>query len=288
MNRLFALAALAFVIVVPSFSLAQTDVARAGLAWVLGYRGHPAGDVLSDKRTSSLIRARIPANLSGRLLDSLGGPPDSVVVVDQRFVSVSACAPRFCLIKGLFWVDIARGVELGAVFDGDQETLTLGSNAFSGKALPSEGKKALLAWMSSKALRPTKSEENHRGPLDDDPTWFKSIQFVDAKNEITDLNPFDFAPKVGPSYDCAKASTAIERRICSDWELSELDFDLSRLYLRIRDGFINAIAHEQLISMQRDWLKTRDTECTKAADLRSCLLTKYRERTQELRDWSKR
>ncbi len=34
----------------------------------------------------------------------------------------------------------------------------------------------------------------------------------------------------GPSFDCSKATTAVERMICADTELSRLDLELDRLY----------------------------------------------------------
>ena len=64
-----------------------------------------------------------------------------------------------------------------------------------------------------------------------------------------------------PSFDCAKASTAVERMICADPQVAHLDLALALAYRRMSRA-------ER--SDHRLWLKTRD-ECT----TRDCLLVEY-------------
>jgi uncharacterized protein len=76
------------------------------------------------------------------------------------------------------------------------------------------------------------------------------------------------------SFDCSKAATAIEKRICSDKELSDLDSQLGQSYKRL----LAALDKEQqkiLKESQKEWLASRN-EGT------DTLSTFYRERIAEL------
>jgi hypothetical protein len=56
-----------------------------------------------------------------------------------------------------------------------------------------------------------------------------------------------------PSFDCAKASTTAEKRICANPELAALDRDLSQLYLAVRNP-----ANEMGLRLdQLAWMKAR-------------------------------
>lgn len=77
-----------------------------------------------------------------------------------------------------------------------------------------------------------------------------------------------------PSFDCIKASTAVERMICTDKELSELDQALAKNYKHRTAEGANADA---LKSSQRQWLKERD-KCATAL----CLSELYTRRIGEL------
>jgi len=68
----------------------------------------------------------------------------------------------------------------------------------------------------------------------------------------------------GPSFDCAKATTTIEKMICADAELSRLDLELGRLY---EIALKQAPKPERLLKQQRTWLKERD-RCADVAGLR--------------------
>jgi uncharacterized protein len=85
-----------------------------------------------------------------------------------------------------------------------------------------------------------------------------------------------------PSFDCAKASSDVEKLICSDAGLAELDRSLADLYHRVLE---NTPKGEQklLKAEQRGWVKGRD-DCWKADDLRDCVAGEYRARIDELKD----
>ena len=93
------------------------------------------------------------------------------------------------------------------------------------------------------------------------------------------------APALGASFDCAKASTEIERAICGDAALSELDSALGAAYLEARS--IPRIKDE-VTKEQRKWIKTRNESCQgeqlkSHVSLAACLQTQTMLRVMELR-----
>ncbi|MFC1568051.1 lysozyme inhibitor LprI family protein, partial [Pseudomonadota bacterium] len=77
------------------------------------------------------------------------------------------------------------------------------------------------------------------------------------------------------SFDCNKASTKVEKLICSDTEISKLDEELSKAY----SGALKKSSDEQSFKRgQRDWLIERNT-CSNI----ECLKRKYIQRTNLLK-----
>lgn len=74
--------------------------------------------------------------------------------------------------------------------------------------------------------------------------------------------------KPGPSFDCAKATTKVEKMICADAELSKLDADLDRVY---GEALRKASDPPTLKKQQRGWLKERN-RCERT----TCLADQYR------------
>jgi len=72
------------------------------------------------------------------------------------------------------------------------------------------------------------------------------------------------------SFDCAKASTFVEKAICTDKQLSSLDDQLAGLYKAARAANVNAATVE---ADQKVWLSSRD-QCIDAA----CLKKAYADR----------
>jgi uncharacterized protein len=75
---------------------------------------------------------------------------------------------------------------------------------------------------------------------------------------------------LGASFDCAKASSPIEKNICADKQLSELDEALSAAY---KSALANAADPQAVKGRQRAWLteernKCQDTPCLKNAYLK--------------------
>ena len=102
-----------------------------------------------------------------------------------------------------------------------------------------------------------------------------------APAPVQTQTPTEAAPaaaETGPiaaSFDCAKASSAQEKMICSDRELARLDVELSAVYRKAREAATDAKA---LQNEQLQWLKATRKACSDKA----CLAEAYKSRTAEL------
>jgi uncharacterized protein YecT (DUF1311 family) len=240
--------------------------------WVLGYQGKSTNEFSWDKRTAGLVNTRVPPALSDDVLTALGGPPDPVVVVDGRYVSMSACRPHSCTEKGFLWVDTKTGVGLGAYYVSD--TLRLGSNGMSADHIPVQARQALVAWLTDHDLQTASAELIGRSAerVTLDATHFS------AKEKFR-------APPTGPAFDCRLAANDIEKTICSDAALSAQDMALNELYNTVRLGNSTTVARDQLRTLQRDWLKNRDRVCAAAGSVAACLKDQYAAQSDRLNNW---
>ncbi|QJD91246.1 DUF1311 domain-containing protein [Duganella dendranthematis] len=77
------------------------------------------------------------------------------------------------------------------------------------------------------------------------------------------------------SFDCAMASTAIEKRICTDAQLSDLDTQLSQSY---KKTISSAADVDSVKAVQRAWITTVRNKCQDA----TCLKDAYSARIAQL------
>ena len=82
------------------------------------------------------------------------------------------------------------------------------------------------------------------------------------------------ADVTGPSFDCKKASTKIEKAICDNDRLSKLDYSLSILYKKARENNVD------VKSDQRKWLG-KSNKCL-GKEIVSCLERLYLQRIKKL------
>ena len=89
------------------------------------------------------------------------------------------------------------------------------------------------------------------------------------------------------SFDCNKASTSVERAICNDKALGELDAALGS---ELKDVISNATPEQRtdFLRDQRQWLKYRNQHCAPAAlnageSLPECLAALYQDRIANLK-----
>ena len=76
---------------------------------------------------------------------------------------------------------------------------------------------------------------------------------------------------ISPSFDCSKATTSVERMVCENEELSQLDTKLSKIYKSFY------LLTKEMKEDQRAWIKQRD-KCQDSA----CIQKLYRQRVEEL------
>jgi uncharacterized protein len=92
-----------------------------------------------------------------------------------------------------------------------------------------------------------------------------------------------FAQGSGASFDCAKASTAIERTICKEPELAKADRDMAAAFAAL-EGKLSGPAKEALVKDQQQWIADHNRACTTDTDgIAPCLKTRYAARTANLR-----
>jgi uncharacterized protein len=84
------------------------------------------------------------------------------------------------------------------------------------------------------------------------------------------------------SFDCTKAKTSVEKAICGNFELSNLDEELARKYkVAIQEHPLP----DYIRSRQRDWLSL-NAYCDRSKFL-TCLIDNYKERIKQLSDINK-
>ena len=82
------------------------------------------------------------------------------------------------------------------------------------------------------------------------------------------------------SFDCAKASTRVEKLICSDSELASLDIELANVYANTRNS-LDTGGKKALLNEQRKWID----EYNQCAD-KFCVQQQMQERIRALQNYS--
>lgn len=88
---------------------------------------------------------------------------------------------------------------------------------------------------------------------------------------------FGASPATGPSFDCHKAQSFVEKSICSDEALAALDLRMSEAFKSVVSQSAPATS---LRAEQREWIKVRDA-CTEIA----CIKASYESRLGVLESW---
>jgi uncharacterized protein len=72
---------------------------------------------------------------------------------------------------------------------------------------------------------------------------------------------------IAASFDCVKAQSAVEQKICGNMEISVLDSRLSKLYATVLEKLTDA-EKKKLVAEQRHWLQKSRNVCAKEACLK--------------------
>jgi uncharacterized protein len=103
------------------------------------------------------------------------------------------------------------------------------------------------------------------------------------------------APVKAASFDCTKASQAIENIICDNGELSSLDEQMAAIYKQALEG--SGDLRSSLVAVQQRWLRDRIRACRLAQGLpqgleleaaTECIRAGYKSRVAELSAWPSR
>lgn len=98
------------------------------------------------------------------------------------------------------------------------------------------------------------------------------------------------AAEKGPSFDCGKAATDVEKAICDDRDLSRLDRDLGAYYQAALKMLVaKPQIRKEVADAQLAWIRKRDETCRlpvghtrKTVPLLPCLRNTYEERLMAL------
>ncbi|WP_266150844.1 hypothetical protein ISN76_19130 [Dyella halodurans] len=100
------------------------------LTWLLPSKGASASGILFDKRFDHLLARSVPKisiylgmskskapppPLRSSVWEVMGGPDQSLVETDGRYVMLSSCRLHSCDEKGFVWIDTAQGAVIGGV-----------------------------------------------------------------------------------------------------------------------------------------------------------------------------
>lgn len=89
--------------------------------------------------------------------------------------------------------------------------------------------------------------------------------------------------QTGPSFDCAKASMAVEKAICRDAGLAAADRTMAETYKQLFDKLVGA-ARDELQKDQARWLAGRNRACSDGAvEVATCLKNRIENRLANLR-----
>ena len=95
--------------------------------------------------------------------------------------------------------------------------------------------------------------------------------------------------KIYPSFDCTKATTEVEKLICSDDELAKLDVEMNKSYHAFMKTLDEKYYRDKLKKKQREWLKDiTKAPCFSNTDKVTCLKNIYAFRTHQLTSWTER
>lgn len=87
------------------------------------------------------------------------------------------------------------------------------------------------------------------------------------------------------SFDCAKATASIEKLICRDSQLAQMDVELMRLYRLALTDEHAVPPPDKVVIDQKFWLHARD-QCASAPEPKACTIASYAERAHQLRQGS--
>jgi hypothetical protein len=103
----------------------QNPVPSAQLSFLTGFDGHPAKELMKDKRFKDLLKSEIPRteyhygsdmSLGDALKEALDGSPQPVEIRDGRYLTAAGAQGPYLSGRGLLWIDMQQGIFLGGFY----------------------------------------------------------------------------------------------------------------------------------------------------------------------------
>lgn len=106
----------------------------------------------------------------------------------------------------------------------------------------------------------------------------KHSHFVSVSALLLSFTQPDLQAAASPSFNCQKAASVVERAICSDEILADLDQQLGKIWKSFLSAFNDADMKAQMRQEQSAWVTSRN-QCQ--ADI-NCISTAYKQRLNAL------
>lgn len=92
-------------------------------------------------------------------------------------------------------------------------------------------------------------------------------------------------PILKTSFDCAKARASVEKLICRDPQLTQMDIELTRLYRLALTDQRSVPPPDKVMIDQQFWIEARN-QCASEATPKACTIRSYAGRAHQLRQGS--
>jgi uncharacterized protein len=93
------------------------------------------------------------------------------------------------------------------------------------------------------------------------------------------------APTFKTSFDCSSAKASVEKLICRDPQLAQMDIELTRLYRLALTDERSVPRPDKIMIDQQFWIDARN-QCASQPDPKACTVRQYAERAHQLRQGS--
>lgn len=93
------------------------------------------------------------------------------------------------------------------------------------------------------------------------------------------------APILNTSFDCAKARASVEKLICRDPQLMQMEIELTRLYRLALTDDHSVPRPDKVMIDQQFWIEARN-QCASEPAPKACTIRSYAERAHQLRQGS--
>ena len=110
----------------------------------------------------------------------------------------------------------------------------------------------------------------------------KSLKYIIVSFLYLIIFSSELLAETSPSFDCAKATTEVEKLICSDDELAKLDVEMNKWYKKALRWTLVIGGGYDVARANQKWLQRRNNyECRpKLEDKKECMISLHKEAIQ--------